>query len=143
MTPASKPVWKIAAALLPGALMGAGAGALLGAFQIPAASALVAPLQFGGIVLMLGSMGLRMALSLVGIALTAFAGMVSNYVCLFLSGAAVWLLISSGVLGGEAPMGRALAVVALGWTPALLLTVLGLVVSAPWRARARAARTGD
>lgn len=111
--------------------MGAGLGALLAGAQLPPGSPLMTPLQMGGIVLMVGSIALRMALSQAGLQLMAHAGLLSNYACLFAAGLTVMLALQR-----VSDLAPAIAVVVLGWMPVLALTVIALAVSAPWRRKA-------
>ena len=66
--------------LAPGGLMGAGVGALIGAFSMDPASPAVFPLQVVGIMLWLGAIGFRVLLSEAELRLSTFAGLISNSV---------------------------------------------------------------
>ena len=70
--------WKILLVLLPGALLGSGAGALVAAFQFPTAASFASVLQATGIILMVGSIILRILLSERGLKLSDYGGLGIN-----------------------------------------------------------------
>jgi hypothetical protein len=122
--------------LAPGGLMGAGVGALIGAFSTDPASPAVFPLQVVGVMMWLGAIALRFLLSEAELRLSTFAGLISNSVATFLSGAAVVLGLRL-VTGApdQATAWRALAIVALAWVPCCVITLGILLITAPLRKR--------
>jgi hypothetical protein len=116
--------------LLPGALLGAGAGVLLAGFQVDPASPLVNTLQTIGIALMVGSIVLRIILAQRGFAISGSASLAFNTGCVFLTA-----FVTYGLLAGVAPQGGATmyAVIGLAWIPCLALAALGQILFAAWR----------
>lgn len=127
--------WKILLVLLPGALLGAGAGALVAAFQFAAAGAFASVLQTTGIILMVGSIILRILLSERGLKLGDYGGLGINGICVLLAGVAAISLTSLVLEMGTADAVTAIAVVLLAAIPALLLTAGGAYAFARLRRR--------
>lgn len=127
--------WKILLVLLPGALLGAGAGALVAAFQFAAAGSFASVLQTTGIVLMVGSIILRILLSERGLKLGDYGGLGINGICVLLSGVIAISLTSLFVEAGNTSAATAIAVVLLAGIPALLLTAAGAFAFARMRRR--------
>lgn len=114
--------WKIVPVLLPGALLGAGAGALVTAFQFPWAAGAASTLQTAGIVIMIGSIVLRIGLSQAGFSLADYGGLFLNGACVFLSGLATIGALTLALREGEANAAELAGALALAWIPCLLLT---------------------
>jgi hypothetical protein len=127
--------WKILLVLLPGALLGAGAGALVAAFQFATAGAIASVLQTTGIILMVGSIILRILLSERGLKLGDYGGLGINGICVLLSGVIAISLTSLFVETGNASATTAIAAVLLAGIPALLLTAAGAFAFARLRRR--------
>ena len=117
--------WKILLVLLPGALLGAGAGALVAAFQFATAEAFASALQTTGIILMVGSIILRILLSERGLKLGEYGGLGINGICVLLAGVVAISLASLVLEAGNAGAVTAVAVALLAAIPALLLTAAG------------------
>ena len=133
--PLLKTDWKILVVLLPGALLGAGAGALVAAFQFAAAASFGSTLQTAGIVLMVGSIILRILLSERGLRLGDYGGLGINGICVLLSGVIAISLTSLVLETGNANAATAVAAVVLAAVPALLLTAAGAFAFARLRRR--------
>lgn len=131
---------KIPAVLLPGALLGAGAGALVTAFQFEGAVSAASMLQTAGIALMIGSIVLRIALSQSGLRLTDYGGLLANGACVFLSGLATIAALTLVLQAGAAGLLQLGAALTLAWIPSLLLTALGVGALAELRRREAAGR---
>ena len=125
--------WKILLVLLPGALLGAGAGGLVAAFQVAAAAPLASALQMTAIVMMIGSIILRILLSERGLKLSDYGGLGINGVCIFLAGVMAISLASLILEIGGVSSTVATVVVALAGIPALLLTAAGAIAFARLR----------
>jgi len=134
--------WKILPVLLPGALLGAGAGALVAAFQFDWAISAASLLQTAGIVLMVSSIVLRIVLSQGGLSLSDYGGLLVNGVCVFLSGLATTAVLALMLRDGEADILQVGSALTLAWIPCLLLTALGAAAFATLR-RNRAAERKD
>ena len=121
---------KAVGVLLPGALLGAGAGVLLAGFQIDPASPLVSTLQATGIGLMVGSIVLRIVLAQRGFAISGAAALAFNTACVFLTA-----FVTYGLLAGMAPQGGTTmyAVIGLAWIPCLALAALAQILFVAWR----------
>jgi FtsH-binding integral membrane protein len=127
--------WKILLVLSPGALLGAGAGALVAAFQFAAASSLAAALQTTGIILMVCSIILRILMSERGLKLSDYGGLGINGICVLLSGV-IAISLTNVVLQTESATGAlAVAAIVLSGVPALLLTAAGALAVARLRQR--------
>lgn len=127
--------WKILLVLLPGALLGAGAGALVAAFQFVATAPFASTLQATGIILMVGSIILRILLSERGLKLSDYGGLGINGICVLLSGVMAISFTSLVLETGNANAVTAVAVVVLAGMPALLLTAAGAFAFARLRRR--------
>jgi hypothetical protein len=127
--------WKILLVLLPGALLGAGAGALVAAFQFAAASSFASALQTTGIILMVGSIILRILLSERGLKLGDYGGLGINGICVLLSGVAAISLVGVVLETGNASAEVAIVVTLLAAVPALLVTAAGAFAVARFRRR--------
>lgn len=127
--------WKILLVLLPGALLGAGAGALVAAFQFAAAASFASVLQTTGIILMVGSIILRILLSERGLKLSDYGGLGVNSICVLLAGAIAISLTSLMLETGNISAAMAVSAVVLAGIPALLLTVVGALAFARLRGR--------
>jgi hypothetical protein len=132
---AVKTDWKILPVLLPGALLGAGAGSLVGAFQFAAAASFSYVLQATGIVLMVGSIILRILLSERGLKLSDYGGLGVNGICVLLAGVIAISLTGLVLETSNANAGAAIATVVLAVVPALLLTAAGAFAFARLRGR--------
>ena len=127
--------WKILLVLLPGALLGSGAGALVAAFQFPTAASFASVLQATGIILMVGSIILRILLSERGLKLSDYGGLGINGICVLLSGVIAISLTSAVLQTGNASGALAVAVAVLSAVPALVLTAAGAFAFAKLRQR--------
>jgi hypothetical protein len=127
--------WKILLVLLPGALLGAGAGALVAAFQFASTAPFASTLQATGIVLMVGSIILRILLSERGLKLSDYGGLGTNGICVLLSGVIAISFTSLLMETGNADAATAVAAVVLAGMPALLLTAAGAFAFARLRRR--------
>ena len=127
--------WKILLVLLPGALLGSGAGALVAAFQFAAAASFASVLQATGIILMVGSIILRILLSERGLKLSDYGGLGINGICVLLSGVAAISLTSAVLQTGNTTGALAVAVSVLSAVPALVLTAVGAFAFARLRRR--------
>jgi hypothetical protein len=127
--------WKILLVLLPGALLGVGAGALVAAFQFATTGAFASVLQTTGIILMVGSIILRILLSERGLKLGDYGGLGINGICVLLAGVAAISLTSLVQETGNASAVTAVAGVLLAAIPALLLTAAGAYAFARMRRR--------
>jgi hypothetical protein len=127
--------WKILLVLLPGALLGAGAGALVAAFQFASAGSFASSLQTTGIILMVGSIILRIVLSERGLKLSDYGGLGINGICVLLAGVVAISLTGLVLEGGNAKAPAAVAAVLLAGIPALLLTAVGAFAFARFRGR--------
>lgn len=123
---------KAVGVLLPGALLGAGAGVLLAGFQVDPASPLVSTLQTIGIALMVGSIVLRILLAQRGFAISGSVSLAFNTGCVFLTA-----MVTYGLLSGVLHQGGAAlyAVIGLAWIPCLAITALGQILFAAWRSQ--------
>ncbi len=124
---------KAVGVLLPGALLGAGAGVLLAGFQVDPALPLVSTLQTIGIALMVGSIVLRIVLAQRGFAISGASSLAFNTGCVFLTAFVTYGLLA-GVLhqGG----GTKYVVIGLAWIPCLALAALAQILFAAWRSPA-------
>jgi len=125
--------WKTWVVLLPGALLGAGVGAVLAVYLafVPWFADITNTVQVFGIGLAVGSLILRVVLSERGLRLTEHAGLLSNWICTFLAGAMIILLFRSLSWPQTQPMAwPALMLVTVISIPAEALVVLGLLISA-------------
>ena len=122
--------WKTWVVLMPGALLGAGVGAVLAIYLGYMPFDIVTAVQTAGIGIAVGSLILRMVLSERGLRLTEHAGLLSNWICTFLAGALVIYLFQSAPWPRPPSALPALALVAVAWIPAEALVVLGLLISA-------------
>jgi FtsH-binding integral membrane protein len=122
--------WKIFVVLAPGALLGAGAGALVAAFQFAAVAPFASSLQTTGIILMVGSIILRILLSERGLKLSDYGGLGLNGICVLLTGVVAISLTSLVLDTGGANAVAAIAVVVLGVIPAIALTAAGALAFA-------------
>ncbi|HEX5007527.1 MAG TPA: hypothetical protein VFV70_10470 [Hyphomonadaceae bacterium] len=127
--------WKILPVLLPGALLGAGAGALVAAFQFAEAASFAGLLQTTGIILMIGSIILRILLSERGLKLSDYGGLGINGICVLLAGVITIWLTSAILQAGSATGPLTIAAVVLSGIPALLLTAAGAFAFARLRQR--------
>lgn len=127
--------WKILLVLLPGALLGAGAGAIVAAFQFAAALPMGSALQATGIILMVGSIILRILLSERGLRLSDYGGLGVNGICVLASGVIAILITGLLLESGSAGAAVTVAAVVLATVPAMLLTAAGAVTFARWRGR--------
>ena len=127
--------WKILFVLLPGAMLGAGAGALVAAFQFAGAEAFASTLQTTGIILMVGSIILRILLSERGLKLSDYGGLGVNGICVLLSGVIAISLAGLLLESGAASAAIVVAAVVLAGIPALLLTAAGAFAFARLRRR--------
>jgi drug/metabolite transporter (DMT)-like permease len=124
---------KILLVLLPGALLGAGAGALVAAFQFASAGAFASVQQTTGIIMMIGSIILRILLSERGLKLSDYGGLGINGICVLLSGV-IAISLTSGVLEtGNASAMAAIAAALLAAVSALALTAAGAFAFAKLR----------
>lgn len=140
MSMSRKVDWKLLAVLLPGGLLGAGAGALVTAFQYEWALHAAPILQVAGIGLMVGSIILRIALSQNGLRLTDHAGLLANWACVFLSGLGTIAALMLNLQGHAADPILLGAILALAWIPCLLVTALGVAAFARMRSSQPVAR---
>jgi hypothetical protein len=131
--------WKILPVLLPGALLGVGAGALVAAFQFDWAVSVASPLQTAGIVVMVGSIVLRILLSQAGLSLADYGGLLFNGVCVFLSGIATIAAVAFVLRDGKADLLQLGSALTLAWIPCLLLTAVGATCFAALRRNQAAA----
>jgi hypothetical protein len=116
-------------------LLGAGAGALVAAFQFPTAGSLSATLQATGIILMVGSIILRILLSERGLRLGDYGGLGVNGICVLLAGVIAISLTSFLLEIGSASAVTTVVVIVLAGVPALLLTAAGAFALARLRQR--------
>jgi hypothetical protein len=121
-----KAAWKILIVLLPGALLGAGAGALVTAFQFEHAVSVASVLPTAGIALMTGSIVLRIALSQNGLRLTDHGGLLANGACVLLSGLATIGMLTWVLQDGAAGLPQLLLALTLALISCLVLTALGV-----------------
>lgn len=127
--------WKIFLVLIPGALLGAGAGALVAAFQLPADVSFASVLQTTGIILMVGSIILRILLSERGLKLSEYGGLGLNGICVLLAGVIAISLTSLVLEAGAANAAAAIAIVVLAAISAIGLTAAGAFAFARLRRR--------
>jgi hypothetical protein len=123
--------------LLPGALLGAGAGVLMAGFQVDPASPLVSRLQTIGIAVMVGAIVLRIVLAQRGFAISGTAALAFNTGCMF-----VTAFVTYGLLAGVRHQGDAAtyAVIGLAWIPCLAVAALAQILFAAWRSPPAARR---
>jgi hypothetical protein len=125
--------WKTWVVLLPGALLGAGVGAVLAVYLgfVPQVGDITNAVQIFGIGLAVGSLILRVALSERGLRLTEHAGLLSNWICTFLAGGMLILLFRNLPWPETHAMAwPALVLVTVIAIPAVALVVFGLLISA-------------
>jgi hypothetical protein len=120
--------WKTWAVLTPGGLLGAGVGAVLAVYFNAVPFEIVNTVQTVGIGLAVGSLILRVVLSERGLRLTEHAGLLSNWICTFLSGGLLILAFQNLPPEVAARVWPALA--AGVWIPVVALVVVGLLLSA-------------
>jgi hypothetical protein len=123
-----KASWKTWAVLTPGGLLGAGVGAVLAVYLNAVPFEIVNMAQTVGIGLAVGSLILRVVLSERGLRLTEHAGLLSNWICTFLTGGLLILTFQNlppDVIARAWP-----ALVAGAWIPVVALVVFGLLISA-------------
>jgi FtsH-binding integral membrane protein len=133
--PHLKTDWKIFLVLIPGALLGAGAGALVAAFQFAADASFASVLQTTGIILMVGSIILRILLSERGLKLSEYGGLGLNGICVLLAGVIAISLTSLVLEAGVANAAAAIAIVVLAAISAIGLTAAGAFAFARLRRR--------
>lgn len=121
---------KAAGVLLPGALLGAGAGVLLAGFQADPSSAFVSRFQTIGIGLMVGSIVLRIVLAQRGLAISGATALAFNTGCVFVSAFVTYGLLAGVLHQGD---GAIYAVTGLAWIPCLALAALAKILFAAWR----------